>query len=182
MPLSLDLFHDPREWLRPLGVIWTPMILFLDRRGEVRYRSPDFLPPIFSWSFSTSGRDTSHSIGRASRRRARCSAVLPNVSHRVPGPQRLRTGGGWLCIWQHGPAQSLIASGPSSTRASQTRSGRPGQSLTNGEDSQQPHEFWPMKRCTEWTSASLEDRHESARQCVRRPATLIGAESRTVRY
>lgn len=45
VPLSLDLFHDPREWLRPLGVIWTPMILFLDRRGEVRYRSPDFLPP-----------------------------------------------------------------------------------------------------------------------------------------
>ena len=45
VPLSLDLFRDPREWLRPLGVIWTPTLLFLDRRGAVRYRSPDFLPP-----------------------------------------------------------------------------------------------------------------------------------------
>ncbi|MDW7982554.1 MAG: hypothetical protein RMH81_07065 [Thermomicrobium sp.] len=45
VPLMLDLFHDPRAWTRPLGVIWTPTILFLDRRGEVRYRSPDFLPP-----------------------------------------------------------------------------------------------------------------------------------------
>ncbi|MCX2726798.1 hypothetical protein OO015_04720 [Thermomicrobium sp. 4228-Ro] len=45
VPLSLDLFRDPREWLRPLGVIWTPTVLFLDRRGAVRYQSPDFLPP-----------------------------------------------------------------------------------------------------------------------------------------
>lgn len=45
VPLSLDLFHDPREWVRPLSVIWTPTILFLDRRGDVRYRSPDYLPP-----------------------------------------------------------------------------------------------------------------------------------------
>ncbi|MDW8059503.1 MAG: hypothetical protein RMK01_05465 [Thermomicrobium sp.] len=45
VPLSLDLFRDPRDWLRPLGVIWTPTILFLDRRGAVHYASPDFLPP-----------------------------------------------------------------------------------------------------------------------------------------
>jgi hypothetical protein len=45
VPLALDLFRDPREWLRPLGVIWTPTVLFLDRRGAVRYQSPDFLPP-----------------------------------------------------------------------------------------------------------------------------------------
>lgn len=45
VPLRLDLFRSPREWVRPLGVIWTPTILFLDRRGAVRYWSPDFLPP-----------------------------------------------------------------------------------------------------------------------------------------
>ncbi len=45
VPLSLDLFRDPREWVRPLGVLWTPTVLFLDCRGAVRYASPDFLPP-----------------------------------------------------------------------------------------------------------------------------------------
>jgi hypothetical protein len=45
VPPSLDLFRDPREWLRPFGVIWTPTVLFLDRRGAVHYQSPDFLPP-----------------------------------------------------------------------------------------------------------------------------------------
>ncbi|MBX6341907.1 MAG: thioredoxin family protein [Thermomicrobiaceae bacterium] len=45
VPLKLDLFQGPREVLRPLGVIWTPTILFADRRGAVHYRSVNFLPP-----------------------------------------------------------------------------------------------------------------------------------------
>lgn len=45
VPLRLDLFRDPRAVLRPLDVIWTPTILFADRRGDVHYRSVNFLPP-----------------------------------------------------------------------------------------------------------------------------------------
>ena len=45
IPLKLDLFQDPRETLRPLDVIWTPTILFADRRGAVHYRAVNFLPP-----------------------------------------------------------------------------------------------------------------------------------------
>lgn len=45
VPLRLDLFRDPREVLRPLNVIWTPTILFADRRGDVHYRNINFLPP-----------------------------------------------------------------------------------------------------------------------------------------
>jgi tetratricopeptide (TPR) repeat protein len=45
VPLRLDLFRDPREVVRPLNVIWTPTILFADRRGTVHYRSLNFLPP-----------------------------------------------------------------------------------------------------------------------------------------
>lgn len=45
VPLKLDLFHDPREVIRPLDVIWTPTILFADRRGDVHYRGLNFLPP-----------------------------------------------------------------------------------------------------------------------------------------
>ncbi len=45
IPLQLDLFADPREVLRPLNVIWTPTVLFADRRGTVHYQSVDFLPP-----------------------------------------------------------------------------------------------------------------------------------------
>ena len=45
IPLKLDLFRDPREVLRPLDVIWTPTILFADRRGTPHYRSLTFLPP-----------------------------------------------------------------------------------------------------------------------------------------
>lgn len=45
VPLRLDLFKDPREVVRPLDVIWTPTLLFADRRGDVHYRNLNFLPP-----------------------------------------------------------------------------------------------------------------------------------------
>lgn len=45
IPLKLDLFEDPRDVIRPLNVIWTPTILFADRRGTVHYRNVNFLPP-----------------------------------------------------------------------------------------------------------------------------------------
>jgi hypothetical protein len=45
VPLKLDLFKSPREIVRPLDVIWTPTILFADRRMSVHYRSLNFLPP-----------------------------------------------------------------------------------------------------------------------------------------
>ncbi len=45
IPLKLDLFKDPREVVRPFNVIWTPTILFADRRGTVHYQSVNFLPP-----------------------------------------------------------------------------------------------------------------------------------------
>ncbi|HET9015450.1 MAG TPA: hypothetical protein VFN57_07630 [Thermomicrobiaceae bacterium] len=45
VPLVLDLFRDPREVVRPLDVIWTPTILFADRRGDVHYRNLNFLGP-----------------------------------------------------------------------------------------------------------------------------------------
>ena len=45
VPLVLDLFRGPREVVRPLDVIWTPTILFADRRGDVHYRSLNFLAP-----------------------------------------------------------------------------------------------------------------------------------------
>ena len=44
IPLRLDLFRD-RAVVRPLDVIWTPTLLFADRRGTVHYRSLNFLPP-----------------------------------------------------------------------------------------------------------------------------------------
>lgn len=44
VPLRLDLFRD-RTVVRPLDVIWTPTLLFADRRGAVHYRSLNFLPP-----------------------------------------------------------------------------------------------------------------------------------------
>ena len=43
--LKLDLFQGPREVVRPLNVIWTPTILFADRRLVVHHRSLNFLPP-----------------------------------------------------------------------------------------------------------------------------------------
>jgi hypothetical protein len=43
--LKLDLFKSPRAVIRPLNVIWTPTLLFADRRGTVHYRSVNFLPP-----------------------------------------------------------------------------------------------------------------------------------------
>lgn len=43
--LKLDLFKSPRPVLRPLNAIWTPTLLFADRRGTVHYRSVNFLPP-----------------------------------------------------------------------------------------------------------------------------------------
>jgi hypothetical protein len=43
--LRLDLFRSPREAVRPLNVIWTPTLLFADRRMVVHYRSLNFLPP-----------------------------------------------------------------------------------------------------------------------------------------
>jgi hypothetical protein len=43
--LKLDLFKSPRTVVRPLNVIWTPTLLFADRRGTVHYRSVNFLPP-----------------------------------------------------------------------------------------------------------------------------------------
>ena len=45
VPLKLDLFKGPREIVRPLDVIWTPTLLFADRRMAVHYRSLNFLPP-----------------------------------------------------------------------------------------------------------------------------------------
>ncbi|CCF82754.1 thioredoxin family protein [Nitrolancea hollandica] len=45
VPLKLNLFRSPRDVIRPLDVIWTPTILFTDRRGTVHYRSINFLPP-----------------------------------------------------------------------------------------------------------------------------------------
>jgi hypothetical protein len=45
VPLKLNLFDDPREVVRPLNVLWTPTILFADRRGTVHYRNVNFLPP-----------------------------------------------------------------------------------------------------------------------------------------
>ena len=45
VPLTLDLFKGPRDLLRTLSVIWTPTILFADRRGAVHYRTENFLPP-----------------------------------------------------------------------------------------------------------------------------------------
>lgn len=44
VPLRLDLFRD-RAVVWPLNVIWTPTLLFADRRGTVHYRSLNFLPP-----------------------------------------------------------------------------------------------------------------------------------------
>ena len=44
VPLRLDLFGD-RAVVRPLNVVWTPTLLFADRRGTVHYRSLNFLPP-----------------------------------------------------------------------------------------------------------------------------------------
>ena len=44
VPLRLDLFAD-RAVVRPLNVIWTPTLLFADRRGTIHYRSLNFLPP-----------------------------------------------------------------------------------------------------------------------------------------
>lgn len=44
VPLRLDLFRD-RSVVRPLNVLWTPTLLFADRRGIVHYRSINFLPP-----------------------------------------------------------------------------------------------------------------------------------------
>lgn len=43
--LRLDLFQSPREVVRPLNVIWTPTILFADRRFVVHYAALNFLPP-----------------------------------------------------------------------------------------------------------------------------------------
>ncbi len=45
VPVKLDLFKSPREVIRPLNVLWTPTILFADRRGDVHYRNVNFLPP-----------------------------------------------------------------------------------------------------------------------------------------
>ena len=45
VPLKLDLFEGPRDVIRPLNVIWTPTILFADRRGTVHYQNVNFLPP-----------------------------------------------------------------------------------------------------------------------------------------
>jgi hypothetical protein len=44
VPLRLDLFRD-RAVVRPLNVIWTPTLLFADRRGTIHYRSINYLPP-----------------------------------------------------------------------------------------------------------------------------------------
>lgn len=45
VPLKLNLFQSPRQIIRPLDVIWTPTILFADRRGTAHHRSVNFLPP-----------------------------------------------------------------------------------------------------------------------------------------
>lgn len=44
VPLKLDLFAN-RDVVRPLNVLWTPTLLFADRRGTVHYTSVNFLPP-----------------------------------------------------------------------------------------------------------------------------------------
>ncbi len=44
VPLRLDLFQD-RAVTRQLNVVWTPTILFADRRGTDHYRSINYLPP-----------------------------------------------------------------------------------------------------------------------------------------
>lgn len=44
VPVKLDLFAD-RDAVRPLNVVWTPTLLFGDRRGTIQYRSLNFLPP-----------------------------------------------------------------------------------------------------------------------------------------
>jgi hypothetical protein len=44
VPLRLDLFAD-RAVVRPLNVIWTPTLLFADRRGTIHFRSLNYLPP-----------------------------------------------------------------------------------------------------------------------------------------
>jgi len=43
--LKLHLFESPREVVRPFNVIWTPTLLFADRRMVVHYTSLNFLPP-----------------------------------------------------------------------------------------------------------------------------------------
>ena len=45
MPLKLHLFESPREVVRPLDVIWTPTLLFADRKLAAHYTSLNFLPP-----------------------------------------------------------------------------------------------------------------------------------------
>ena len=45
VPLKLDLFRGPREVVRALNVLWTPTLLFADRRLVVHYHSLNFLPP-----------------------------------------------------------------------------------------------------------------------------------------
>lgn len=44
VPLKLDLVAD-RAVVRPLNVIWTPTLLFADRRGVVSHQGINFLPP-----------------------------------------------------------------------------------------------------------------------------------------
>ena len=44
VPLKLDLRVD-RAVVRPLNVVWTPTILFADRRGVVSHQGINFLPP-----------------------------------------------------------------------------------------------------------------------------------------
>lgn len=44
VPLKLDLAAD-RAVVRPLNVIWTPTLLFADRRGVVSHQGINFLPP-----------------------------------------------------------------------------------------------------------------------------------------
>jgi hypothetical protein len=45
VPLKLHLFEGPREVVRPLDVIWTPTLLFADRKLTPHYTSLNFLPP-----------------------------------------------------------------------------------------------------------------------------------------
>jgi hypothetical protein len=45
VPLELDLFRHPQEVVRPLNVIWTPTMLFVDQSGTVHYRNINYLPP-----------------------------------------------------------------------------------------------------------------------------------------
>lgn len=44
VPLKLDLAAD-RGVVRSLNVIWTPTLLFADRRGVVSHQGINFLPP-----------------------------------------------------------------------------------------------------------------------------------------